>query len=151
MCVSFFCVLSVQFPRRIASALEPRAAMCAAVLPSSSATPALHDDASSITHEDSLLLLQPLRRFASLLQQVLSKQQAQAQQQQPQQPGSAGLVAEYSDFVTMLLQAMQPPVNAITNRQIQDHKNLDPRQYTVEGAMEGACVGLANLLTVNSD
>jgi hypothetical protein len=135
MYVSFFCEYSVQFPRRIASALKPRATMCAAVLPASFHSTMHHDNnASSITRDDSLLLLQPLRRFASLLQQVLSKQQSQTQQQQQQQTGSASLAAEYSDFVTMLLQAMQPPVNTITNRQIQDHKNLDPRQYTVEGA-----------------
>ena len=93
-------------------------------------------DAASVAAEEQrqlgAALVTPLRRFFHLLQQLLDRNAAppvadgaiSGSASPPPNP----LAAEYGDILSIMLQAMQPPVAAITQKTIRDQQAIEPRQ-----------------------
>lgn len=105
----------------------------AAPVAAMSAAPCQSDGALSLAgQESSLLLVKPLRRFFSLLQRVLAKLKATAADGATGSNLPDAFAEEYNEFITVLLQAMQPPIHAITTRQLQGHGNIDDPQLLTD-------------------
>ena len=93
-------------------------------------------DAASVAAEEQqqlgAALVTPLRRFFHLLQQLLDRNAAppvaDSEISGSASPPPNPLAAEYGDILSIMLQAMQPPVAAITQKTISDKRTIEPRQ-----------------------
>jgi len=107
-------------------------------------------------------MVMPLRRFLELLQQVLSRSTARSDADGSGSSGGSSsssaptspsnpLASEYGAILSIMLQAMQPPVCAITHAKLRDGSDIEPRQEThkhtlLQSRMEQAI--LTRLLTI---